>query len=258
MRNMVQCLKCGEDNAIGTQFCGNCGNIVAVPQPQLIPNNKSNLKIVLIVLGCVFGSCVLCGLIGGIKESINPTPVEPQNIKKEDDITTKADKERDEHLNQAKIALADGFNEKEGKFGRLEDAEKHLSEIRYFDKQYKEAQPLVDEVNRRKQILDALPTPKEDAMIQTKIFVNGEKGGFGTVFIANITAENPTKYAIKDLQIQCEMMGASGTSLGIKRETVFEIVPAKSKKTFRNINFGFINSQVSKFNCTLRDLSIAE
>ncbi len=71
---MIQCPKCGVANADGTQFCGNCGNVLAVAQPQMQPKNKSNLKIILIVLGCIVGSCVLCGLIGGIKEAISPTP----------------------------------------------------------------------------------------------------------------------------------------------------------------------------------------
>ena len=37
------------------------------------PRNKRNLKIIFIVLGCILGSCVLCGLVGVIKEAINPT-----------------------------------------------------------------------------------------------------------------------------------------------------------------------------------------
>ncbi|MDQ3713861.1 MAG: zinc-ribbon domain-containing protein [Acidobacteriota bacterium] len=71
---MIQCPKCGVAIADGTRFCSNCGNVFGVAQPQMPPKNKSNLKTILIVLGCVIGSCVLCGLIGGIKEAINPTP----------------------------------------------------------------------------------------------------------------------------------------------------------------------------------------
>lgn len=71
---MIQCPKCGVANTDGTRFCSNCGTAFAVAQPQMQPKNKSNLKIILIVLGCVIGSCVLCGLVGGIKEAINPSP----------------------------------------------------------------------------------------------------------------------------------------------------------------------------------------
>ena len=51
---MVQCPKCGVANADGTQFCSNCGNVFGVTQPQIQPQNKSNLKIILIVLGSFF------------------------------------------------------------------------------------------------------------------------------------------------------------------------------------------------------------
>ncbi|CAN5129966.1 hypothetical protein BH20ACI1_BH20ACI1_22950 [soil metagenome] len=71
---MIQCPKCNMANADGTRFCSNCGNVLAIAQPQMQPKNKSNLKIALIVLGCIIGSCVLCGIVGGIKEAINPTP----------------------------------------------------------------------------------------------------------------------------------------------------------------------------------------
>lgn len=71
---MIQCPKCGVPNAPGSQFCSRCGNNFTVVQQQIIPKNKSNLKILLIVFGCLIGSCVLCGLIGGFKEVFSPTP----------------------------------------------------------------------------------------------------------------------------------------------------------------------------------------
>jgi hypothetical protein len=72
---MIQCPKCGVANAQGTKFCSNCGNTFATNQPQITQKNKSNLKIVLIVLGCILGSCVLCGIVGGILNAVKP----PQN-----------------------------------------------------------------------------------------------------------------------------------------------------------------------------------
>lgn len=87
---MIQCPKCGIANANGTRFCSNCGNVFAAAQRQMQPKNKSNLKIVLIVLGCIIGSCVLCGLVGGIKEAINPTPkTETANQSATNTTTTK-------------------------------------------------------------------------------------------------------------------------------------------------------------------------
>ncbi len=71
---MIQCRKCGVANTDETRFCSNCGNGLTVAQPQMQTKNKGNMKIILIVLGCLVGICVLCGIIGGIKEVVNPTP----------------------------------------------------------------------------------------------------------------------------------------------------------------------------------------
>lgn len=73
---MKNCPQCGTPNLDDARFCSNCAYSAPVNNtaPSLPSKNKGNLKIVLIVLGCLIGSCVLCGIVGGIKESVNPTP----------------------------------------------------------------------------------------------------------------------------------------------------------------------------------------
>lgn len=72
---MKNCPQCGTPNLDDARFCSNCAYSVPVNNTAPPPSkNKGNLKIVLIVLGFLAGSCVLCGLVGGIKEAINPTP----------------------------------------------------------------------------------------------------------------------------------------------------------------------------------------
>lgn len=71
---MVKCISCGVDNTQGTNYCVGCGKILTTVSPSEVPKKKSSLKIALIVFGCLIGSCVLCGILGGIKESIYPTP----------------------------------------------------------------------------------------------------------------------------------------------------------------------------------------
>lgn len=78
---MIKCPNCQTINPAGTAFCSKCGiqffsstrpTGQQQPPPQTI-KNKSNLKTVFIVLGIVIGGCVLCGLIGVIKEAVNPS-----------------------------------------------------------------------------------------------------------------------------------------------------------------------------------------
>ena len=71
---MVKCISCGVDNTQGTNYCVGCGKILTTVSPSEVPKKKSSLKIALIVFGCLIGSCVLCGILGGIKEAIFPTP----------------------------------------------------------------------------------------------------------------------------------------------------------------------------------------
>lgn len=72
---MTKCPKCQFTSEANSVFCAQCGfdfrqNQPAAAAPPM--QNKSNLKAVWIVLGVLFGSCVLCGIIGGINDQINP------------------------------------------------------------------------------------------------------------------------------------------------------------------------------------------
>ena len=63
-----------------------------------------------------------------------------------------------EHLKEAKKALADGYklnkNPMKTVWGRVSDAQKHLSAINHRAKEYKEAQRLVNEVRSRMQEIE--------------------------------------------------------------------------------------------------------
>jgi hypothetical protein len=66
-----------------------------------------------------------------------------------------------------------------------------------------------------------------------------------------ITVKNDNEYQVKDFVISCSFDGNSGTFLGDRLHTVYEIVKAKSSRAFVKINIGFIPSQSARSSCLL-------
>jgi len=93
-------------------------------------------------------------------------------------------------------------------------------------------------------------------MRQVKVTVKGVRAGFGTVFEATITVTNPTETAVKDFEITCRLFAASGTEIDEVRTTLYEAVPPNATKTFRKVNFGFMDSQTTNYNCRLTGLEL--
>lgn len=74
-------------------------------------------------------------------------------------------------------------------------------------------------------------------------------GGFGTIGIINVTVDNANDFGVKDIAVRCIFSGKSGTELSSTRHTIFDTIAAKSKKVFREVNVGFINSQSARARC---------
>jgi hypothetical protein len=64
------------------------------------------------------------------------------------------------------------------------------------------------------------------------------KGGFDTVMIASFTIQNKNDFAIKDIDVVCELSARSGTVIGYTAKTIYDTVPAHGRKTFRELNMG--------------------
>jgi len=64
------------------------------------------------------------------------------------------------------------------------------------------------------------------------------KGGFGTVILGTFTIENRNDFAIKDIDVVCQLTGQSGTVVGYTASTIYETVAAHSHKTVRELNMG--------------------
>jgi hypothetical protein len=84
------------------------------------------------------------------------------------------------------------------------------------------------------------------------------KDGFGSVMIANFTIRNDGDVAVKDIEIQCVHSAPSGTVIDQNTRTIYDLIPAHKTRTFRNFNMGFIDSQASRSNCQIEDLTAVQ
>jgi hypothetical protein len=76
-------------------------------------------------------------------------------------------------------------------------------------------------------------------------------GGFGTVAVVTVTINNSNDFPVKDVGIECRFSGKSGTALSTATHTIFDTVKLKSKRTFKEVNVGFINSQSARGGCSV-------
>lgn len=77
-------------------------------------------------------------------------------------------------------------------------------------------------------------------------------GGFGAVAIANsITIKNDNSFAVKDIELTCHFSAPSGTVLSRLSHTIYDTVKAKAKRTFSDVNLGFVNSQSQRAACAV-------
>lgn len=80
--------------------------------------------------------------------------------------------------------------------------------------------------------------------------------GFGIVSVMNVTIRNRALSNLKDFRISCEHMSASGTVISRTNRTIYEVVPARSTKSFRNVNMGVVNPQSKRFSCQIDGASV--
>lgn len=77
------------------------------------------------------------------------------------------------------------------------------------------------------------------------------RDGFGTVGIATLTVTNSNEFSIKDIALKCSFYAKSGTEVSTAKHTIYDTMKAKSKKTFKEVNIGFIHSQAARGGCSL-------
>jgi hypothetical protein len=88
-----------------------------------------------------------------------------------------------------------------------------------------------------------------------KLDFSWSKAGYDNIMKANFTFTNKNTYPVKDLEITCTHSAPSGTVIDKNVRTIYEIVPANGKRTFRDFDMGFIHSQVKASGCEITDLT---
>lgn len=103
----------------------------------------------------------------------------------------------------------------------------------------------------------AMRFPQEFMSAETKLVdFTWEKGGFGTVMIANFTIRNDSPVDVADFKIRCQHYDSSGVVLDQNAGTAFGIVKAHATARIPNVNMGFLNSQSGNPRTTKTDCEI--
>lgn len=97
------------------------------------------------------------------------------------------------------------------------------------------------------------PSTKDVLIEQVKLNYTWSKD-YGDIMMANFTINNPSDHSFKDFEITCNHFAKSGTRIDSNTRTIYEIVKAHSKRTFRDFNMGFIHSQAVSSSCRITDL----
>lgn len=82
------------------------------------------------------------------------------------------------------------------------------------------------------------------------------KAGFDNVMLADFTVTNSGDRDIRDIAVRCTQYAKSGASLNTNRQTIFDIVPVNSAKTFSDFNMGLIHQQTDSTSCVIYDLAL--
>lgn len=81
---------------------------------------------------------------------------------------------------------------------------------------------------------------------------------FWTVATHTITLKNTSAIDYKDITLKAVYFSNSDTELDSTRKTIYEILPAGTTKTFKDVNFWFVHSQSSKSKVSVTSASLKE
>jgi len=81
------------------------------------------------------------------------------------------------------------------------------------------------------------------------ILTSARAEGFDSVLVISARIKNFSEQPLKDPVIKCSVFAPSGTKLGTRRQTFYELLPPRKEIRMRNFNMGFVNSQWSRANC---------
>lgn len=105
------------------------------------------------------------------------------------------------------------------------------------------------------ELKDAIQYPEEAGASVEK--VAARKAGFGNVLMIDVTLRNDSLSNLKDFQITCRSKGNSGTVMDSNTRVLYEVVDARTSRTFSKVNMGFLHSQAASTDCSVDRATIA-
>lgn len=105
------------------------------------------------------------------------------------------------------------------------------------------------------ELKDAIQHPEEAGASVEKVVAR--KAGFGNVLMIDVTLRNDSLSNLKDFQITCQSKGNSGTVMDSNTRVLYEVVDARTSRTFSKVNMGFLHSQAASTDCSVDRATIA-
>lgn len=93
---------------------------------------------------------------------------------------------------------------------------------------------------------------KEEALYSAVKIVKFSWSADYGIMKASFTFENTSDFDVKDLVVECSHSAASGTQIDSNTLTIYQAIPARSKKSVNDFNMGFIHSQAAKSGCAVK------
>ena len=109
---------------------------------------------------------------------------------------------------------------------------------------------------RKEPIPTSSKNTKSEIAGKLELDFSWRKEGFGSVMEADFKIINNSEEDIKDIEIQCNHYAKSGTKIDSNSRTIYEVIKANSKRSFKNFNMGFIHDQASSSSCHINDFSL--
>ncbi len=95
-------------------------------------------------------------------------------------------------------------------------------------------------------VFDQTPSPEKRMSISLS---NIERGGFGTVIIADVNIHNGNSKTVSDVKFTCYGYSKTGTKIDSNTRTIYEYVDSFGYKTINKFNLGYVHSDVNRFEC---------
>ena len=67
-----------------------------------------------------------------------------------------------------------------------------------------------------------------------------------------------TRFAVKDIEVRCVRVAASGTVIDSNTRVIYERFDAGKIKRIKEFNMGFINRQAKSTSCSIKDLVLLQ